>query len=235
MFFTKKSDEPVYNRNVSSPNLHAPRANEAFQQNAHAAINRNISDAPKSSMAVRQKPHAKMATSPASTAPKGLQRTSIPTYGNPHKSAAPRDLRDGRKLIVGREISLNGEINTCDHLVVEGTVRATIKEGQTLEIAHRGLFEGTVEINEATIAGTFEGNIRVLDRLYVKSTGVIRGTIEYGEMEVEAGARIDGQIVSMGVSASSNAPANDEMDEQYETSEQHSQEQDTEMDKFAMA
>ena len=32
-----------------------------------------------------------------------------------------------RKLIVGREISLSGEITSCDKLIVEGSVEANLK------------------------------------------------------------------------------------------------------------
>jgi cytoskeletal protein CcmA (bactofilin family) len=99
-----------------------------------------------------------------------------------------------RKLIVGRDISLSGEIAACDQLVVEGTVDATLREGQRIEITESGLFRGKVEISEADIAGRFEGEIVVRGRLRVRSTGRIDGKISYGELEVEAGGHLEGQV-----------------------------------------
>jgi cytoskeletal protein CcmA (bactofilin family) len=102
-----------------------------------------------------------------------------------------------RKLIVGRDISLSGEITACDHLVVEGTVDATLREGQRIEITESGLFRGKVEISEADIAGRFEGEITVRGRLRVRSTGRIDGKIQYGELEVEAGGHLEGQVAGL--------------------------------------
>ena len=101
---------------------------------------------------------------------------------------------DQRRLIVGRDISLNGEIGSCDVLVVEGTVEAKLREGRSIEIAETGLFKGAVEIDEADIGGRFEGDIVVRGRLTVRSTGSIHGSIKYGELTVEAGALLNGDI-----------------------------------------
>ena len=99
-----------------------------------------------------------------------------------------------RKLIVGRDISLSGEITACDVLVVEGTVEAKLRDGRNIEIAESGLFKGSVEIDEADIAGRFEGDISVRGRLRLRSTGKINGSIRYGELEVEAGGQLIGEI-----------------------------------------
>jgi cytoskeletal protein CcmA (bactofilin family) len=102
--------------------------------------------------------------------------------------------REVRKLIVGREITLSGEIAACDHLIVEGTVEASVKDCHRLEVLEAGLFRGTVEINEAEIAGRFDGQIVVQNRLSVRSTGRIEGKIQYGELAVEAGGTLDGEV-----------------------------------------
>jgi cytoskeletal protein CcmA (bactofilin family) len=99
-----------------------------------------------------------------------------------------------RKLIVGREISLSGDITACDILVVEGNIEATLRDGRHLEITEAGHFKGSVEIDEADIAGKFEGNLTVRGRLKMRSTGHIEGTLSYGELEVEAGGRIVGEM-----------------------------------------
>ena len=43
-----------------------------------------------------------------------------------------------KKLIVGRDISLNGEIRTCDTLVVEGRVEAVLQDCKNIEIMAPG-------------------------------------------------------------------------------------------------
>jgi cytoskeletal protein CcmA (bactofilin family) len=127
-------------------------------------------------------------------------RPASPVSGAPARPATGALATDTtpRKLIVGRDISLSGEITACDHLVVEGTVDATLREGQRIEITESGLFRGKVEISEADIAGRFEGEITVRGRLRVRSTGRIDGKIQYGELEVEAGGHLEGQVAGLG-------------------------------------
>ena len=99
-----------------------------------------------------------------------------------------------RRLTVGRDISLTGEIGSCDVLVVEGTVEAKLREGRLVEIAETGLFKGSVDIEEADIAGRFEGDIAVRGRLTVRSTGKITGSIRFGELAVDAGGQLIGDV-----------------------------------------
>lgn len=124
-------------------------------------------------------------TSSSYTAPS----SDAPAY-NPNGAA-------DRTLTIGRGINMSGEIDACDHLMVEGTVEAALKGAKLLEIADSGTFYGTVEIEEATIAGRFEGDITVNGRLTIKSSGVITGSIAYRELEVEAGAMLDGRMTPL--------------------------------------
>jgi cytoskeletal protein CcmA (bactofilin family) len=113
------------------------------------------------------------------------------------RAEAPAPAKDVRKLVVGKDVTVSGEL-ACDHLVVEGTVEASVKECQRLEIAETGLFKGTVEIKDADIGGRFEGDITVQGRLTVRSTGRIDGRVQYGELAVEAGGTLDGEIRTIG-------------------------------------
>ena len=116
-------------------------------------------------------------------------------YNAGYNAGAPEAaVSTGRKLVIGEGITMSGEIEACDHLVVEGTVEATLKGARILDVSQTGMFFGAVEISEATIAGRFEGDITVNGRLTVRSTGTITGTLSYKELAVEAGATIDGKI-----------------------------------------
>jgi cytoskeletal protein CcmA (bactofilin family) len=130
----------------------------------------------------------------------------------PADPAKGEPARDIRKLIVGRDINLSGEIAACDHLIVEGTVEARVRDCYRLEVAESGLFQGAVEISEADIAGRFLGELIVHGRLSVRATGKVEGKIQYGELAVEAGGTLDGEVRVSGkgpklVAASEPAPA----------------------------
>jgi cytoskeletal protein CcmA (bactofilin family) len=99
-----------------------------------------------------------------------------------------------RRLIVGREITLSGEITSCDKLMIEGSVEANLTNCRDVDIAEGGLFKGTAAIEEAEIKGRFEGNLTVRKRLLIKATGRVSGTIRYGQIEIECGGQISGDI-----------------------------------------
>ena len=99
-----------------------------------------------------------------------------------------------RILTVGNDILLKGEIATCDRLVIEGAVDATLKDVHTVEIAESGSFKGVAEIEDAEISGLFEGDLVVRNRLTIYSTGRVRGKISYGEIEIERGGEMSGDI-----------------------------------------
>lgn len=114
----------------------------------------------------------------------------------PSAGRAPENA-DAKKLTVGRDISLAGEIRTCDTLVVEGTVEAELNDTQLLDIQQSGLFKGTAVVDTAEIAGRFEGELTVRKRLYVRATGNVHGTIKYRGLEIESGGRIGGTLTEL--------------------------------------
>lgn len=122
------------------------------------------------------------------------QAANAPGY----TSSTPAHDPESNKLVIGAGINLSGEIEACDHLIVQGTVQASLKGANILDITEQGAFYGTVEIENANIAGRFEGDITVRGRLSLESTGVIIGTISYKELAIEAGATIDGAISPIG-------------------------------------
>lgn len=140
-----------------------------------------------------------------------IPRRVVDIPGTPPKRVSPTGTEGApaemRKLIVGRDISLSGEIAACDVLVVEGTVEAKLRDGRNIEVADTGLFKGSVEIDEADIGGRFEGDITVRGTLRVRSTGRIQGSIRYGTLEVEQGGQLIGSIDTLSGGAAKPAKA----------------------------
>ena len=101
----------------------------------------------------------------------------------------------GKRLMVGQGISLSGEITACDRLIVEGSVQVTLNETKAIEIAESGRFtNGKAEVEDAEISGTYEGELTVRNRLLIRATGKVEGTVRYGELEIERGGRLTGSV-----------------------------------------
>lgn len=127
-------------------------------------------------------------------------RPDIPRRMMDIPSVTPRKPAEaeGKKLIVGRDISLSGNITACDKLVVEGTVEANLTDAGFIEIAETGLFRGSAEVDEAEIGGRFEGGLTVRRKLTIRSTGHVAGTVRYARLVVEAGGEISGTVDVLG-------------------------------------
>jgi cytoskeletal protein CcmA (bactofilin family) len=117
-----------------------------------------------------------------------------------------RDI-ETRKLIVGREISLSGEITACDRLVVEGSVEANLANCRDIDIAESGLFKGSASIDDAEVRGRFEGTLNVRRRLLIRATGKVTGNVRYGQIEIECGGQISGDVQAQPMADMSDAPS----------------------------
>ena len=130
--------------------------------------------------------------------PSGAAGTTPAAGSETVTPAAPQHLEpdrySGKRLIVGEGIRLSGEISSCDRLVVEGEVEVTLNDTLALEIASSGRFTGGCEVEEADISGIYEGDLTVRKRLFVRGSGKLTGTVRYGELELERGGQIAGNI-----------------------------------------
>ncbi|EOA05756.1 cell shape determination protein CcmA [Herbaspirillum sp. BH-1] len=99
----------------------------------------------------------------------------------------------GSKLTVGPNIKVKGEIEDCDTLVVEGKVQATIN-CRVVQIAERGAFKGSAEIDLAEIRGEFDGDLTVRQKLVIYASGKVTGKIRYGKLVIEEGGQLAGDL-----------------------------------------
>ena len=143
------------------------------------------------------------------TEPIGMPVTTTPPVAAASPAPLPsRRSESGlRQLTVGREISLSGEIASCDTLIVEGSVEANLQNCRDVDIAESGLFRGTAEIENADVRGTFEGNLIVRKRLLIRAGGQVTGTIRYGQIEIELGGQISGDVKMSETAAASDVIA----------------------------
>ena len=161
-----------------------------------AAVPPRVPEAPRAAPAPEPPPGRRV------TEPIGLPVSPPPAPSPPPPAAAApaprRSESDVRRLTVGREICLSGEIASCDTLIVEGSVEANLQNCRDVDIAESGLFKGTAEIDSADVRGTFEGNLIVRKRLLIRNGGQVSGTIRYGQLEIELGGQICGDVQALG-------------------------------------
>jgi cytoskeletal protein CcmA (bactofilin family) len=140
--------------------------------------------------------------SPMSNSPSSSYRPEIPRkvvdIPNPARMTPersdPSGDEDGKRLVVGKSISVSGDISACETLVVQGTVEANMSDAVTLEVSEGGLFKGEAEVDHAYIAGTFDGTLRARMTLEVAESGHVKGSINYNNISIASGGRVQGTI-----------------------------------------
>ena len=108
---------------------------------------------------------------------------------------------ESKKLTVGRDICLRGEITSCDKLIVEGRVEVALEDARAIEIAPTGFFKGRAEVDEADVSGLYEGELIARELLTVRAGGRINGTVRYGRIVIEAGGEISGDMRALSQAA----------------------------------
>jgi len=141
---------------------------------------------------------------PAANTPAANTQAAAAPSASP-ASTASSTREGGSKLTVGPNIKLKGvEITDCDTLVVEGLVEATM-DSRVIQIAERGAFKGSAEIDIAEIHGEFDGNLTVRQKLVIYATGKVTGKIRYGKLVIEEGGQLAGEILFGAVANSKSA------------------------------
>ncbi len=117
-----------------------------------------------------------------------------PVNASPEQTVSEPRRETGKRMHIGQDISISGEITTCDVLVIDGHVDATVRDCGRLEIGPAGTLRGDIEVRNAEIGGHFDGELKVADRLTVRGTGRVSGVVRYGRLEVTVGGQLRGDI-----------------------------------------
>ena len=156
-----------------------------------------------------------MPTSSALGAPKPNAVPSSPVGrpGAPIVPAAPArgpqraEAAERRTLVVGKGISLQGTVSDAERLVVEGTVESQMISAAELFVSHSGVCKGELHVEDAEIAGVFDGTITATGNLIIRATGRVMGQARCRRLQVEDGGQITGRIEMITEPANAGAPA----------------------------
>jgi cytoskeletal protein CcmA (bactofilin family) len=135
-------------------------------------------------------------TPPANTEParQASALTSPPAVPKTTEGTKPGE---GSKLIVGPDVKLKGvEITDCDTLVVEGRVESAL-DSRVIQISEHGVFNGAASIDIAEIHGRFDGELTARKQLVIHASGRVSGKIRYGNIKIEEGGEITGDVGSL--------------------------------------
>ncbi|MCA3301334.1 MAG: polymer-forming cytoskeletal protein [Roseomonas sp.] len=124
-------------------------------------------------------------------APSPAARPSAPTAGLPTGRA---EAGEKRVLQLGKGISIQGSVTEADRIVIDGTMESQFLQCQELDISHSGVFKGEVQVEDADIAGVFDGTLTATGNLIIRATGRVLGVARSRRLSVEDGGQLTGRM-----------------------------------------
>jgi cytoskeletal protein CcmA (bactofilin family) len=97
--------------------------------------------------------------------------------------------------VLGRSVTVTGEIRSHEPLTIEGEVQGTIDvAGHLLTIAANGNVRASVKAKEIDVLGTLQGNVEGADKIYIRSGAHFVGDIHARGIVIEDGGFVRGKV-----------------------------------------
>ncbi len=98
------------------------------------------------------------------------------------------------ETIIGPSIKVKGNFNGQGDIIIEGRLEGSLKTNSNLLIGEKAKVVASVESKEAIINGEIQGNLKIKNFLSIGKTAKIIGDVECGEISIERGALVKGQL-----------------------------------------
>lgn len=101
---------------------------------------------------------------------------------------------DAAISLIAHGMKIVGDCETDGTVRVEGHVEGTIRAGKSVVVGRGGEVTGDILTQDAVVSGRVNGNIVAESRLELQSTCDIQGEIRSRRVQLDEGARFNGQI-----------------------------------------
>ena len=127
-----------------------------------------------------------------SMTPSPSARPTMP--GAPGRPTGRAEAGEKRVLQLGKGISIQGSVTEAERIVIDGTMESQLLQCQELAISHSGVFKGEVQVEDADIAGVFDGTLTATGNLIIRATGRVLGVARSRRLSVEDGGQLTGRM-----------------------------------------
>ena len=98
--------------------------------------------------------------------------------------------------IISKTSSVKGKLKMPGNVIILGSFTGSMIS-RTLEIFNDGKVFGSIEAENVTIAGYFEGEMACSGLLAIAKTGTVKGRVAYGTLSVELGGLLDAEFFQL--------------------------------------
>ena len=135
-----------------------------------------------------------------------LKNKTEPKYAEPqtvtlHKDVFATKLKSEEKktensknsLMIGEGVTITGTIKANNEVTIQGTIDGDI-ECNSVTINKSGNIKGKIKTDTMIVEGKAEGDMNVNAVLNIKSEGHVSGKVFYGEIQIDEGGKLSGEI-----------------------------------------
>ena len=99
--------------------------------------------------------------------------------------------------IVDKGLSVEGSLYADGKLVIAGALKGNLV-GNAVVAAEGSVVNAEAKVEDLVIAGDFEGDVTVYNRLHISATGNFRGNIVCKNLRLEVGGVLNGSVRPLG-------------------------------------
>jgi cytoskeletal protein CcmA (bactofilin family) len=109
---------------------------------------------------------------------------------------AEANREDSKCAFIGEGVTFKGSIAAPEKIVVHGTVEGDLS-ARELFVGATGMIKGQVRVEQAVVEGKVLEHIEAKGCLSLRKTGRVEGSASYGEIEIEKGGILAGEVSSI--------------------------------------
>ena len=123
---------------------------------------------------------------------KKIDITNEAFYSEPEPEVK-KEKNSSSSLMIGEGVTITGTIKADNEVNIQGTIDGDI-DCNSVTINESGNVKGKVKTEIMTVEGKVEGEVHINSLLHIKSKGSVSGKIFYGEIEIDSGGKLSGEI-----------------------------------------
>lgn len=99
------------------------------------------------------------------------------------------------ETVIGASIKVKGNFQGQGNIIIEGSLEGSVKTDAHVYIGDQAKIVANIDAKDAIINGEVHGNVKAKNYLAIGGTARIFGDLQYGEISIEKGAVINGQLL----------------------------------------
>ena len=139
---------------------------------------------------------------------KSQPQREVPMYVETPAPAAPAPQRTGGQAVIGRSITIRGDVTGDEDLVIQGRVDGSVDLVQhSVTVGPDGQVKANITGRIVTIEGKVEGNLTGEEQVVLRKSSWVQGDVKAPRVVLEDGAHFRGGVLMGEDTAPNRRPA----------------------------